>query len=97
MDALHLAALMLPRDDLLLATWDRRLHADAGAEGLALTQKGLTNRKRVRSKLGAEDPGRGRGRVAARCAPRFARPQAGVCWPSIGTLEGCPMRASTEG
>jgi uncharacterized protein len=38
MDALHLAAaLMLPRDGLLLATWDRRLHAAAGAEGLALT------------------------------------------------------------
>jgi predicted nucleic acid-binding protein len=38
MDALHLAAaLMLSRDDLLLATWDRRLHAAAGAEGLALT------------------------------------------------------------
>jgi predicted nucleic acid-binding protein len=38
MDALHLAAaLMLPRDDLLLATWDRRLHAAAEAEGLALT------------------------------------------------------------
>jgi predicted nucleic acid-binding protein len=37
MDALHLAAaLTLPRDDLLLATWDRRLHAAAGAEGLAL-------------------------------------------------------------
>jgi predicted nucleic acid-binding protein len=38
LDALHLtAALMLPRDDLILATWDRRLHAVAGAEGLALT------------------------------------------------------------
>lgn len=37
LDALHLAAaLVLPRDDLLLATWDRRLHAAAGAEGLAL-------------------------------------------------------------
>ncbi len=37
LDALHLAAaLMLPRDDLLLATWDRRLHAAAGVEGLAL-------------------------------------------------------------
>jgi hypothetical protein len=42
MDALHLAAaLMLPRDDLLLATWDRRLHAAAGAEGLALTPEKL--------------------------------------------------------
>jgi predicted nucleic acid-binding protein len=42
MDALHLAAaLMLPREDLLLATWDRRLHAAAGAEGLALTPETL--------------------------------------------------------
>jgi uncharacterized protein len=37
LDALHLAAaLVLPGDDLLLATWDRRLHAAAGAEGLQL-------------------------------------------------------------
>jgi predicted nucleic acid-binding protein len=42
MDALHLAAaLILPRDDLLLATWDRRLHAAAAAEGLALTPEKL--------------------------------------------------------
>jgi predicted nucleic acid-binding protein len=42
LDALHLAAaLMLPRDDLLLATWDRRLHAAAGAEGLALIPETL--------------------------------------------------------
>jgi predicted nucleic acid-binding protein len=42
MDALHLAAaLMLPRDDLVLATWDRRLHAAAQAEGLALTPETL--------------------------------------------------------
>lgn len=35
LDALHLAAaLLLPRDDLVLATWDRRLHAAARAEGL---------------------------------------------------------------
>jgi hypothetical protein len=27
---------MLPGDDLLLATWDRRLHAGAKAEGLGL-------------------------------------------------------------
>jgi predicted nucleic acid-binding protein len=41
-DALHLAAaLMLPRDDLILATWDRRLHAAAEAEGLALTPEKL--------------------------------------------------------
>ena len=37
LDALHLAAaLMLPHDDLLFTTWDRRLHAAAGSEGLAL-------------------------------------------------------------
>jgi len=37
LDALHLAAgLILPGDDLLFATWDRRLHAAAHAEGLRL-------------------------------------------------------------
>jgi uncharacterized protein len=37
LDALHLAAaLVLPHDDLVVATWDRRLHAAAGAEGLTL-------------------------------------------------------------
>ena len=37
MDALHLAAaLLLPRDELEFATWDRRLHAAAAAEGLQL-------------------------------------------------------------
>lgn len=42
MDALHLAAaLMLPREDLLLATWDRRLHTAAKAEGLTLTPEKL--------------------------------------------------------
>ncbi len=42
MDALHLAsALMLPCDDLILATWDRRLHAAAKTEGLALTPEKL--------------------------------------------------------
>jgi predicted nucleic acid-binding protein len=42
LDALHLAAaLTLPREDLLLATWDRRLHAAAAAEGLALTPERL--------------------------------------------------------
>jgi hypothetical protein len=36
-DALHLAAaLILPRDGLVFATWDRRLHAAAAKEGLAL-------------------------------------------------------------
>ena len=35
LDALHLAAaLILPRDDLVFVTWDRRLHAAAGEEGL---------------------------------------------------------------
>jgi hypothetical protein len=32
---------MLPQDDLLLATWDRRLHAAAGAEGLGLIPETL--------------------------------------------------------
>ena len=37
LDALHLAAaLTIPDDGLVLATWDRRLHAAAGAEGLRL-------------------------------------------------------------
>jgi len=35
LDSLHLAAaLVLPGDDLLFATWDRRLHVAAGSEGL---------------------------------------------------------------
>jgi len=42
MDALHLAAaLVLPHDDLFFATWDRRLHAAAKAEGLALIPEKL--------------------------------------------------------
>lgn len=42
LDALHLAAaLMLPQDGLLLATWDRRLHMTAGAEGLGLIPETL--------------------------------------------------------
>ena len=37
LDALHLAsALVLPREDLILAVWDRRLHAAARAERLGL-------------------------------------------------------------
>ena len=37
LDALHLAAaLVLPREDLTVAVWDRRLHAAARAEGLEL-------------------------------------------------------------
>lgn len=35
LDALHLAAaLVLPREQLVIATWDRRLHAAARAERL---------------------------------------------------------------
>jgi predicted nucleic acid-binding protein len=35
LDALHLAAaLLLPRGELVFASWDRRQHAAAGAEGL---------------------------------------------------------------
>lgn len=37
LDALHLAAaLVLPGNGLMLATWDRRLHTAAAAEGVAL-------------------------------------------------------------
>jgi predicted nucleic acid-binding protein len=37
LDALHLAAaLTLPRADLLVATWDKRLHAASHSVGLAL-------------------------------------------------------------
>jgi predicted nucleic acid-binding protein len=37
LDALHLAAaLVLPQEELVLATWDRRLHAAARAERLDL-------------------------------------------------------------
>jgi len=42
LDALHLAAaLVLPRDDLTVAVWDRRLHAAAQAEGLGLFPEAL--------------------------------------------------------
>lgn len=42
LDALHLAtALVLPRDDLLLLTWDRRLHAAATAEALQVVPEAL--------------------------------------------------------
>jgi predicted nucleic acid-binding protein len=42
LDAIHLAAaLVLPRDDLTLATWDRRLHAAALAEGLSVVPAAL--------------------------------------------------------
>jgi predicted nucleic acid-binding protein len=37
LDALHLAsARILPEDDLVIATWDRRLHGAAGAIGFDL-------------------------------------------------------------
>jgi predicted nucleic acid-binding protein len=42
LDALHLAAaLVLPGDDLVFATWDRRLHAAAAASGLRLVPEAL--------------------------------------------------------
>jgi predicted nucleic acid-binding protein len=42
LDAMHLAAaLVLPVDDLVLATWDRRLHAAAVAEGLEVLPRSL--------------------------------------------------------
>lgn len=42
LDALHLAAaLVLPRNDLVMVTWDRRLHAAAHAEGLGLLPASL--------------------------------------------------------
>ena len=45
LDALHLAsALILPREDLLVAVWDRRLHAAARAEGLGLFPEVLEER-----------------------------------------------------
>jgi len=42
LDALHLAAgLVLAEVDLVLATWDRRLHLAAAAEGLTVVPKHL--------------------------------------------------------
>ncbi len=42
LDALHLAAaLVLPRDDLHFATWDRRLHVAAATKGLLLIPDAL--------------------------------------------------------
>ncbi|MEA2302660.1 MAG: uncharacterized protein QOE44_3195, partial [Solirubrobacteraceae bacterium] len=42
LDALHLAAaLLLPRDDLRFATWDRRLQSAAAAAGLTLIPESL--------------------------------------------------------
>jgi predicted nucleic acid-binding protein len=45
LDALHLAsALVLPREDLIVAVWDRRLHAAARAEGLGVFPEALDER-----------------------------------------------------
>lgn len=42
LDALHLAAaLLLPREDLVLATWDRRLHAAAFALGVRMLPESM--------------------------------------------------------
>ncbi len=42
LDALHLAAaLVIADDDLVLATWDRRLHTAARTEGLQLIPEAL--------------------------------------------------------
>jgi uncharacterized protein len=42
LDALHLAAAMvLPRTELTLATWDRRLHEAAGREGVRVLPERL--------------------------------------------------------
>jgi uncharacterized protein len=42
LDALHLAAaLVLPQEELLLATWDRRLHAAAMSSGLRVVPEAL--------------------------------------------------------
>jgi predicted nucleic acid-binding protein len=42
LDSLHLAAaLVLPGEDLVFATWDRRLHTAAGTEGLKLIPDAL--------------------------------------------------------
>jgi predicted nucleic acid-binding protein len=42
LDSLHLAAaLVLPAEDLVFATWDGRLHVAAGAEGLTLLPQPL--------------------------------------------------------
>lgn len=42
LDALHLAAaLMIADDDLVLATWDMRLHSAARSEGLKLIPEAL--------------------------------------------------------
>jgi predicted nucleic acid-binding protein len=43
LDAMHLAAaLVLPQEDLVFATWDRRLHLAAGRTGLILFPENLS-------------------------------------------------------
>lgn len=45
LDALHLAAAMvLPRDEVVLATWDRRLHEVASGEGVRVLPERLGRR-----------------------------------------------------
>jgi uncharacterized protein len=45
LDSLHLAAaLLLPHEDLLFATWDRRLHNAASEAGLQLIPESLSPR-----------------------------------------------------
>jgi predicted nucleic acid-binding protein len=45
LDAVHLAsALVLPREDPIVAVWDRRLHAAARAEGLGVFPETLDER-----------------------------------------------------
>jgi predicted nucleic acid-binding protein len=42
LDSIHLAAaLLVPAPDMILATWDQRLHAAAAAEGLQLLPNSL--------------------------------------------------------
>lgn len=41
LDALHLAAGRVPKDDLRFVTWDRRLHMAASAKGLQLIPDSL--------------------------------------------------------
>jgi predicted nucleic acid-binding protein len=42
LDSLHLAAaLVLPREELVFATWDRHLHAAAASEGLPILPAAL--------------------------------------------------------
>ena len=43
LDSMHLAAaLVLDRDDLRFATWDRRLHDAANVEGLEVTPRSIS-------------------------------------------------------